>query len=83
MKAVVFSKPVCTFCSSAKEMLKANSIEIVREVNIETDEHAYEYVATEWQKLGRSRPTVPFIEIDGMTIGGFDELALFIKARNK
>ena len=73
MKAVVWSKNNCAYCTQAKQLLQAKSIEVT-ERNIDTTAS----IADLQQAVPGAR-TVPQIFIDGVLIGGFTELKTYLQ----
>lgn len=73
MKVVIWSKNNCNFCTKAKELLTTN--------NITYEEYVLGENATkeELLKLVPNARTVPQIFIDNAHIGGYTELAEFVK----
>lgn len=71
MKAVVWSKESCSFCVSAKQLLKQKGYDIEERVigHGFTREQLIEAVP-----LAR---TVPQIFVDGKYVGGYDDLKLY------
>jgi glutaredoxin len=76
MKAVVWSKPMCPYCVSAKALLTKKGYEIEERIigNGYTKEQLLEAVP-----LAR---TVPQIFLDGEYIGGFDNLQEHFKSKD-
>jgi len=77
MKAVVWSKPLCPYCVSAKQLLKQKGYEIEERV-----------VGSGFTKdqLLESVPnarTVPQIFLDGEYVGGYDDLVKHFEAKNE
>lgn len=74
MKAIVWSKPSCTYCEQAKILLKMKGIEY-EERNIGgptwTREDLYETVP--------NARTLPQIFIDDIHVGGFVELRQYLQ----
>ncbi len=65
---IVYSKPSCPYCVSAKELLNKKGVHFT-EVRVDLDEKALQYMI---EKTGRR--TVPQIIINDEAIGGFDDL---------
>ena len=76
MKAVVWSKPVCPYCVSAKTLLQLKGYEIEERVvgNGFTREQLLEAVP-----MAR---TVPQIFLDGEYVGGYDDLKKHFEAKD-
>ena len=68
MKAVVWSKPACPYCTKAKNLLKTNGIEY-EEKNI-----AEGYKIEDLLALVPNARTMPQIWLDGEHLGGYYEL---------
>lgn len=74
---IVWSKPLCPHCDSAKTLLKSK--------NIEFEERK---IGSEWtiEQLLESIPnvkSVPQIILDGKYIGGYDKLKLYFETEGK
>lgn len=69
MEVIVYSKAVCPFCVQAKNVLKKHNI-AYREVSLDNDEAKLAFS----QLVGPSVRTVPQIFVDGVRIGGYQEL---------
>lgn len=70
MKAIIYSKPGCPFCASAKEFLQGLEIEY-EETVLETQEARDFFFETNPYPKTR---TFPQIWIDDNHIGGYDNL---------
>lgn len=77
---IVYSKSPCPHCVRAKALLKSKGGEF-REVDVTTDEAAYQTVVAHWRGRGR-QPTVPLVVIDGVEIGGHDDLVAYFAPRS-
>jgi len=64
---VIYSKPSCPYCTSAKDLLEGKGLAYA-----ERDIEASPAYKAEWETFGRS--TVPQIIIDGQHLGGCDDL---------
>ena len=65
----VYSKEWCPYCAKAKALLKSKGL-FYQEINVTSDE------ALQQRMITRSgRRTVPQIFLDGVSIGGYDDLA--------
>lgn len=73
MKAVVWSKNNCAYCTQAKQLLKANLITFT-ECNIDTTASI-----ADLQLAVPGARTVPQIFIDNTLIGGFLELKTYLQ----
>jgi glutaredoxin 3 len=69
-RVVVYSAPFCPFCVRAKRLLEARAI-VYDEVDVAADPAVRARVMSE-----TGRRTVPQIFIDGVPIGGFEELVV-------
>jgi glutaredoxin 3 len=67
-KVILYSKDYCAFCRHAKALLTSKGAEF-EEINIENDESLQEEVR---RKSGRW--TVPQIFVDGISLGGYQEI---------
>lgn len=74
----IISKPNCSFCDKAKMLLRSKGIayeEVVLNVG-QTLVEGVNYISlTEFQQLAPGAKTVPQIFVNGVLIGGFNELA--------
>ena len=73
MKAVVWSKPGCSQCDSAKHLLKTKGIEY-EEKNIAEGHKIEDLLA-----LVPNARTMPQIWLDGEHLGGYDQLEAKLK----
>jgi len=65
----IYSKEWCPYCAKAKALLKAKGL-AYQEIDVTTDE------ARQQEMVARSgRRTVPQIFLDGVSVGGYDDLA--------
>jgi len=85
MRVEIWTKPSCTYCTKAKELLKAKEIPY-REMIIspgfgEQDLEAHQAYVTKEQLLEKapSARTVPQIWLNDSYIGGFTELDAFFR----
>ena len=69
MKAIVWSKNKCMYCSEAKYLLKSKGIEF-EERNVESGNWTRE----QFMQENPTARTFPQVWIDGNLIGGFDDL---------
>ena len=76
MKATVWSKPACPYCTKAKNLLKMKGIEY-EEKNI-----AEGHDIQEMLKLVPNARTMPQIFIDDKHVGGYDQLEKFLGEQN-
>jgi len=69
----VYSKDNCAFCTKAKALLETRHMEFIeRKIGVDVTREQLLEIAP----LAR---TVPQIVIDGTVIGGYDQLAQYIK----
>ena len=73
MKAIVWSKPACTFCEKAKSLLKMKGIEY-EERNI-----AQGWKVQDLLEAAPNAKTMPQIWLDGEHLGGYYELESKLK----
>ena len=77
MKALVFSKPTCTWCDRAVEYMTQNDIE-VEKISIITED-GYNKLLEACGDQAKSLRTVPQITIDGKYIGGYQDAVNYIE----
>jgi glutaredoxin len=75
MKIVIYSKPDCTFCIKAEELLIANGFDF-KKIDISTDPQLAIDLVT---KIAPGATTVPQIVVNQDAIGGYAELMVFIE----
>lgn len=68
-EVIVNSKPGCAYCTSAKEWLKLRNIPFIERLH-ETRDEQLAFV----DSVGNGVRTFPQIYVDGVRIGGFDDL---------
>ena len=68
-KIVVYTSNNCTFCNSAKNLLKNKELKF-KEINVSKDDNQKKIML----KKTNGRMTVPQIFINSKHIGGFEEL---------
>jgi len=73
MKAKIYSKNNCTYCTQAKLLMDMRGIEY-QEVNIDNDPSAKETLLTECAEIGVVPRTAPQIWLEDKYLGGFQEL---------
>jgi glutaredoxin 3 len=73
MRVEIYTKNWCVYCYRAKAMLEAQGIEYV-EYDVTRDPDSE---AEMWERSGAR--TVPQIFIDGMAMGGSDDLSALIR----
>lgn len=71
---VMYATRYCPYCIRARQLLQAKSISI-KEIDVDSD-------PTLWQTMTErsGRETVPQIFIDGLHIGGYDDMAALERA---
>jgi glutaredoxin 3 len=69
-KAIVYSTPLCPYCTLAKRYLESKSVE-VEEIDVSRDHAAAHEMVHKSGQTG-----VPVIEINGRIIVGFDRQAI-------
>lgn len=67
-RVVIYTTDYCPFCARAKALLRSKGVNF-EEIDLFRDPRAREEVQ---QRTGRR--TVPQIFIDGVSVGGFDEI---------
>lgn len=70
-KIEIYTWSMCPFCHAALDLLNSKGIEF-KEICIDGDEAAREEMA---KKTKDNRKSVPQVFIDGVSIGGYDELS--------
>jgi len=75
MQVQIFSKPDCIYCTKAKALLDQLSMPYIEQI-VGKDITSESYKDLYW-------PTTPCILIDGVKIGGYDELAQWAIDNNK
>lgn len=73
----IYSTPTCQYCKRAKSLLESRGISF-EEVDISVDEQARSYIKDE---LGLK--TVPQIFVDGVRIGGYDNLVVHFNGQSE
>ena len=69
-KVLIYTKTVCPYCDRAKSLLKSKGV-TWKEINLERQP---EQIAELIQRA-EGRRTVPQIFVDGVGLGGFDDIA--------
>lgn len=69
MEVIIYSKTICPHCTSAKQYLKQNGVPYI-EQNLDDDAERQAFYA----KVGEGVRTVPQIFVDGVRLGGFQDL---------
>jgi len=78
MQAIIYTKVPCPFCDRAKMLFAHKGIPYTE---INAVENMDEMVARVTEATGQPPKTVPQIWLDDQYIGGFTELAQYIKAQ--
>tara|TARA_B100000902_G_scaffold39294_1_gene46754 strand:+ start:829 stop:1056 length:228 start_codon:yes stop_codon:yes gene_type:complete len=73
MKATVWSKPACPYCTKAKSLLKTKGVEY-EEKNIAEGHNIQDMLA-----LVPNARTMPQVWVDDQHIGGYHELEKFLE----
>jgi len=69
-EVLMYTKTVCPYCDRAKSLLKSKGV-VWKEINLERQP---EQIAGMIQRA-EGRRTVPQIFVDGLGLGGFDDIA--------
>ena len=79
MNITVYTKSNCTYCTQAKALLDINAIPYAVVALAERGESGEGYISREalLERFPSAR-TMPQIEVDGVGIGGFEELKTFL-----
>lgn len=72
MKALIYTQPDCPYCVKAKDLLAANKIEIMQEIDIS------KLPDVARQRFKETYRTVPQVFIDQRHIGGFEALEVYL-----
>lgn len=81
---VLFTKPGCSFCASAKELLKKNSIQFEERDIVENALFARQLFYLTKKIFPRNMPvTTPQIWLHGRHVGGFAELDRYFTEKSK
>lgn len=73
---IMYTTPVCPYCTRAKALLKKKGVKVTREIDISKEPGSREEML---EKSG-GRRTVPQIFIGSKHVGGFDDLHALDKA---
>lgn len=68
---VIYTTPVCPYCTHAKALFSRKGVTGIKEINVAASDALRE----EMMRKSGGRKTVPQIFINGMHIGGFDDLS--------
>lgn len=69
MEVKIYSKTICPFCSRAKNYMQRFGIPF-EEINLDDDEARQKF----YDEVGSGVRTVPQIFVDGVRLGGYDDL---------
>ena len=72
-KVVIYTTDYCPYCSAAKDLLRSKGVPY-EEVDVTQDDPAREKIAAL-----SGRQTVPQIFMDGVSIGGYEDLVRFYR----
>jgi glutaredoxin len=79
MKIEIYTKDQCPYCVQAKSLMNSKGWEFTEHyINNDSRERLLEEMTT---RLGITPRTVPQIFIDDKSIGGFTELAAWVKTQ--
>jgi glutaredoxin 3 len=70
-KVVIYTTNTCPYCRAAKDFLRSKNVSF-EEIDVTRDDSAREKIAAL-----SGRQTVPQIFVDGVSLGGYDELVRF------
>ncbi|MCC7259849.1 MAG: glutaredoxin 3 [Alphaproteobacteria bacterium] len=73
---VIYTTPVCPYCTHAKALLGRKGITVITEINVAESDALRE----EMMRKAGGRKTVPQIFINGTHVGGFDDLSALDQA---
>lgn len=73
---VIYTSPICPYCTTAKDLLKRKGQTNIREIDISVSPT----VRDEMMKKSGGKRTVPQIFINGTHVGGNDDLHALDKA---
>ena len=78
MEIIIYSKENCTFCNKAKHLVKSLGYEY-------TEKKMEEFDSPEamLEDIGKQVRTMPQIKIDGVLIGGYNQLVEFFADKGK
>lgn len=74
---LMYSTAVCPYCIRAEQLLKQKGITEIEKIRVDLDPSQRDEMIEKTQ-----RRTVPQIFIDGLHVGGFDDLAALDRAGN-
>lgn len=73
-KVVIYTTSYCPYCDAAKEFLDSKGVKY-EEIDVTNDEAVREKIAAL-----SGRQTVPQIFVDGVSIGGYEDLVRFYRS---
>lgn len=71
---IIYTTPYCPYCRMAKDLLRQKGAAF-KEIDVSEDDAMREKLV----QMSGGRETVPQIFVDGKSIGGYDELAEFLR----
>jgi len=78
MEIIVYSKNNCVYCNKAKSLLKNLSLEYT-----EKKMEDYPSVDALLEDIGKKVRTMPQIKIDGVLVGGYNQLVEYFADKGK
>lgn len=75
MNIIIYTRNMCAYCDFAKKLLQSKKLEYT-EINVESAQNPNQALQ-QMQKEGKGR-TFPQIIVDGVGIGGYNELVLYL-----
>ena len=78
MEIVIYSKQNCTFCNKAKHLVKTLGYEYTEKKMEEFDSPQ-----AMLEDIGKQVRTMPQIKIDGVLVGGYNQLVEFFADKGK
>ena len=78
MEIIVYSKNNCVYCTKAKSLLKNLSLEYT-----EKKMEDYSSVDALLEDIGKKVRTMPQIKIDGVLVGGYNQLVEYFADKGK
>ena len=78
MEIIIYSKQNCTFCNKAKHLVKTLGYEYTEKKMEEFDSPQ-----AMLEDIGKQVRTMPQIKIDGVLIGGYNQLVEFFADKGK
>lgn len=78
MRIEIFSKPNCIYCTKSKDLLDGLGLQY-----IEKSINDYESKQKFLEEIGKKVRTVPQIKIEGVLIGGYNQLVEYFTDKGK